>query len=131
MSRIANGPKGPIDFTRLTDGQATQIQRIAQTGARIGFAQQKVHAAILDAVRNSFDAMLETADDDDLVHEVFAALGRAATTTNPKRIANHPLCPEDVVEEIAARLAEKPNAAEVKTAPIPKPPVEPGEKRTE
>ncbi len=133
MSKKPKRPKGPIDFNRQTDGQATQIERIAQTGARIGLAQQKAHRAILDAIRDSFDPMLEALEGDDLVREVFSALGRAATAANAKRIANHPLCPEDVVEEIAARLAEKvtKGSAEIEKKPDPTPMADAGGNRKE
>ncbi len=127
MSKTPKRPKRPIDFNRLTEGQADQIERIAQAGARIGLAQQKAHRATLDAIRDLFDPMLEAAEGDDLVREVFSALGRAATAANAKRIANHTLCPEDVAEEIAARLAEKAS----KETPDPTPMTNAGGNRKE
>ncbi len=116
MAKPTRPPKGPIDFTRLTDGQNTQIQRIAQTGARIGIAQQRAHRAILDAMRDEIDAMLE-ASSPAFVQSVFEGFVKSAKASNLSRIAKHPDCPQAVVEAIALRIATMREPANDDTSP--------------
>jgi hypothetical protein len=99
MAKPKKVPQGPINFNRLTDGQQTQIQRIAQTGARIGIAQQRTHRAILDAMRDEIDALLE-ASDPAFVQSLFEGFAQSAKVSNLKRIAKHPLCPQEVVTAV-------------------------------
>ena len=118
MSKPNKKPKGPIDFGRLTDGQRTQMHRVLETGARIGAQQDKAHRAILQAMRDTIDEMLESIDESGLTEDVFRAWTDVATLPNARKIARHPLCPQDVVE-VVARRAEKP--ANTTTQPTQKP----------
>lgn len=97
--------RDPLDMTRLTPTQRAQIERVAQTGARLGLSQQRVPQAALTAIRETFDAMIETYEGEEFARVIFSALGQIATASNAKRIAQHRLCPPGVAEEIAARLA--------------------------
>lgn len=123
--------RDPLDMTRLTPAQRAQIERVAQTGARLGLSQQRVQQAALTAIRETFDAMIETYEGEDLVFEIFSALGQVATASNAKRIAQHRLCPVEVAEEIAARLAAMSAKDGMTHEPMPAPASkkEPGEDR--
>ena len=105
MTKRPKRPRGPIDFDRVTPGQQAQIQRVVQAGARIGIAQFNDYKSSMKAIRDTFDAMIEAEANEALVPDLFSALGQAATATNARRIARHPLCPQEVVDEIETRLA--------------------------
>ena len=68
-------------------------------------ADERLEAARRKAIGEHFTALIEDADMS-LVVEVFAGLEVAATKANRKRIASHPLRPEEVDAIVEKRLAE-------------------------
>ena len=80
-----------IDFTRITETHRRHIDRVVEIGARIGIDQQKQHQDILRAMTRSLDVALEAMADADRA-KLFAALTDAATASDGRKIAQHPLC---------------------------------------
>ena len=116
---MQNKPKrsnGPIDFNAISEGQRTQIERVMQTGGKIAVAQQREYKQILDAVRDEFDSMVGTIEDERFLRQIFAAYGRSAKAVNARRIARHPMCPSEVREEIAERMNTEQAARDAKSA---------------
>lgn len=122
--------RDPLDMTRLMPTQRAQIERVAQTGARLGLSQQRVQQVALTAIRGTFDAMIATCEGEDLVFEIFSALGQVATASSARRVAQHRLCPVEVAEEIGARLANMSAKDGMTAEPMPAPKKEPGDDRS-
>ncbi|QPH53974.1 hypothetical protein [Pontivivens ytuae] len=97
--------RGKINFNQLSASQMKQIERISNVGAKIGVDQEKERAAILDAMRDTLDAVFENEENEKLVVDLFTAFARKATTARARRIAKHPACPPAVATAIENRLS--------------------------
>lgn len=78
-----------IDMARITYSHRHQIERVVAIGAKIGVDQQKKHQDILKAITRSFDGMVEAMGETER-QMLFAALIRAATSADAKKIRQHP-----------------------------------------
>ena len=89
-----------IDFNALDAHQQKTMHSIANAGARIANAQQKVREAQLRAMKTTLDEIFSDPDgaDADFINVLFRGLLDKASAPNAKKIASHPLCPADLAE---------------------------------
>ena len=89
-----------IDFNALDAHQQKTMHSIANAGARIANAQQKVREAQLRAMKTTLDEIFGDPDSADphFIEVLFRGLLDKASAPNAKKIASHPLCPANLAE---------------------------------
>ena len=89
-----------IDFNALDAHQQKTMHSIANAGARIANAQQKVREAQLRAMKTTLDEIFSDPDgaDADFINVLFRGLLDKASAPNAKKIASHPLCPANLAK---------------------------------
>ena len=99
-----------ITLDSLNETEANSVNRILRTGAKAGLRRDSDRRAILKALRDSLGTMLDTLDNEEFAYDFFDAITKSATLANARKIASHPMCPEDIASAVGHR-AEAAKAA--------------------
>ena len=115
MSRPKKRPV--IDRRRVSERQKRAMARIEEMQDKAAIDVHKEEMEKLNAIRDSFNDAVWDCTDTRLIHDMFSLLCRSARPANARLIAEHPDCPEEVREELAARLSANRRGAASKAKP--------------
>lgn len=99
-----------ISIATLNEAETSSVNRILRSGAKVGLREDGTRRAILKALRDSLGTMLDNLDNEDFAYDFFDAITKSATLANARKIATHPMCPEDIASAVGHR-AEASKAA--------------------
>lgn len=115
MSRPQKRPV--IDRRRVSERQKKAEARIDEMIDKARIDAHREEMEKLNAIRDSFNDAVWDCTDTRLVHDMLSLLCRSARPGNARLIAEHPDCPEEVREELAARLSANRRGAATKAKP--------------
>ena len=107
MKKLMKTSLDNISIDTLKDGEKKSMNRILRTGAKAGLREDNDRRATLKAIRDSIGPMLDKLENEELAYDFFDAIIATATLANARRIAKHPMCPEDIAAAVEARAAER------------------------
>lgn len=107
MTKLMKTSVYDISTETLNDAERKSVDRILRTGAKAGLRADSDRRAVLKAIRDSVGPMLDKLENEEFAYDLFEAITSAATLSNARRIAKHPMCPSDIAAAVEARAAER------------------------
>lgn len=101
----------------MSNRQKQPEARIDEMKDKVAFDAHKEELRKLNAVRDSFSDAVCDCTDAKLIRDIFSLLCRSARPANARLIAEHPDCPDEVREELAARPSANRRGAASKAKP--------------